>query len=305
MKKLLLITASLLAMPAIHARTMQLADPTIYAEGDTYYMYGTGSPSDYGFEVYTSRDLVNWEGPAGAKDGFALTKGDAFGTWGFWAPQVIKEGGKYYMIYTADEQIAVAGSASPLGPFTNATGKALEADTRRIDPFVLRASDGKTYLYHVRLDGENRICCSSPSGDLLPVVSAEAGTWEDTADADWRVCEGPTVIEYGGKYHLFYSANDFRNIDYAVGHAVADSPEGPWTKSPQPVISRHKLPGLNGTGHGDIFTDMQGNLRYVFHAHASENSVAPRQTLIITLVPTADGNFDLDPDSLIFPKIPD
>lgn len=299
MKAVLSVAMLSIALMAVAGRPIELADPTIFVEDGTYYLYGTSSPSDSGFEVYTSTDLENWQGPAGACGGWALRKGDAYGTRGFWAPQVLKVDTTYYMLYTADEHIAVARSASPLGPFVN-DGKCLPSDTRRIDPYLFRDADGKYYLYHVRLDGENKICVSTGDGDYANVLSAEAGTWEDTANADWRVAEGPTVIKHGGRYHLFYSANDFRNPDYAVGHATADSLVGPWRKSGAPVVSRHNT-GMNGSGHGDVFIDNNGAMRYVFHVHASDSTVAPRRTAIVTLIARADGTFAADSASVVFP----
>ena len=66
-----------------------LADPTIFYNEGTYYLYGTttgNSPlNGEGFQVYTSSDQKNWKGPVGAQSGLALKKGDAFGSQGFWA----------------------------------------------------------------------------------------------------------------------------------------------------------------------------------------------------------------------------
>jgi xylan 1,4-beta-xylosidase len=56
-------------------KTLMLADPHIFFHEGLYYLYGTASHQ--GFEVYASRDLKNWRGPVGAKNGFALKKGDA------------------------------------------------------------------------------------------------------------------------------------------------------------------------------------------------------------------------------------
>src|SRR5699024_9001651 len=129
-----------------------LADPTIFEDQGIYYLYGTkGDPriKGEGFLVYRSKDLKNWEGPIGATDGYALKKGDAYGTKGFWAPQIFKYESTYYMAYTANEHIAIATSDHPLGPFTN-SGQALKADVRQIDPYIY-FENGKAYLYHVRL----------------------------------------------------------------------------------------------------------------------------------------------------------
>ena len=95
--------------------------------------------------------------------------------------------------------------------------------------------------------------------------------------------EGPTVVKQEGKYYLFYSANHFLSPDYAVGYAVADSPTGPWRKAEgNPILSRSIL-GEHGTGHGDVFEGLDGQLYYVYHTHNSLQRATPRQTRIIPL----------------------
>ena len=274
-----------------------LADPTIFLNEGTYYLYGTKGDNTIegeGFLVYTSQDLKTWKGPAGINGGFALKKGDAFGTKGFWAPQVFKYDSKYYMAYTANEHIAIATSESPLGPFVN-DKKALEAPVKQIDPFIF-FDDGKAYLFHVRLQNGNRIFVAEMTSDLKQIktetltecITAEKG-WENTQNVDWPVSEGPTVIKKDNLYYLLYSANDFRNPDYAVGYATSESPLGPWIKSKtNPIISKENL-GLNGTGHGDLFLDKNGMLNYVLHTHLSDSVVAPRKTALVKVNLNAEG----------------
>ena len=266
------------------------ADPTIFMDTDgTYYLYGTGSNSGTGFYVYRSADMKNWQGPVGNANGFCLTGATAFGTTGFWAPQVVKRGDTYYIFYTANEQIAVATSTSPMGPFVQSEKKAIATPGKAIDPFVLFDTDGKVYLYHVRLQEGNRIFVAEMTDDLMGIKEETAKEcvhateqWENTAQASWSVTEGPTVLHLGDTYYLFYSANDFRNIDYAVGVATASSPFGPWRKSSQSVINRANI-GYYGTGHGDIFKDAQGQWNYVFHTHNSFTEVSPRKTAVVSL----------------------
>lgn len=299
--KLFALILSIASMGDTSAATTEnvcLADPTILVDGNTYYLYGTSRNSDMGFECYHSTDLVNWEGPVKV-----LKKGDAFGNQGFWAPQVVKVGNKFAMLYTANEQIAVAWAYSPLGPFTNDSKECIASDTRRIDPFYFTDNDGKSYLYQVRLDNGNKIYSQSIFGNLDSTDSSTLSKaisatlpWENTSNAEWTVTEGPTVINHDGKYYLFYSANDFRNPDYAVGYAIADSPEGPWVKHPEPIISRHNT-GLPGSGHGDIFTDKNGGLKYVFHSHNSQSEVSPRKTYIVDLTIDSTG-IHIDPATI-------
>lgn len=269
-----------------------LADPTIFAHDGTYYLYGTGSrsASRQGFEVYTSTDLKSWSGPHGARDGFALRKGDAFGTGGFWAPQVFAHRGKFYMAYTANEHIAIAESDSPLGPFTQAAKQPLAAPVKQIDPFVFM-DDGKTYLYHVRVaDGANRIFVaelkdefSGIKPDTLTQCITATQPWEDVDDAPWFVTEGPTVVKRGDLYYLIYSANHYRSKDYAVGYAVAGSPYGPWQKHEgNPILHRSDV-NSPGTGHGDLFRGTGNDLYYVFHTHHSDSEIGPRKTALIKI----------------------
>ena len=133
-----------------------LADPTVFFEDGVFYLYGTsGENPDLGFQVYVSKDLNSWR-LSGANSGFALRKEDVFGDKGFWAPQVFKRKGTYYMAYTANEEIAIAQATSPLGPFTQTTKRSLPADVKQIDPFVFFDGD-KAYLYQVRLKKGKRL----------------------------------------------------------------------------------------------------------------------------------------------------
>lgn len=282
----------------IRREEIRLADPTIFYHESVYYLYGTsGTDSNHGFEVYVSKDLKSWK-RSGSNGGFALRKGDSFGDKGFWAPQVFAHGGVFYMAYTANEQLAIATADSPLGPFTQAQKSHLPALGKEIDPYVFIDSDGKKYLYHVRLAEGNRLYVAELKDDFSG-IKAETLTyclhaeepWENTANADWTVSEGPAIIKHKGLYYFIYSANDFRNPDYAIGYAVAKSPLGPWTKSPSnPIFDRNDAK-INGTGHGDFFTSADGRLQYVLHTHDSDSKVAPRKTALLELefVPGTDG----------------
>ncbi len=270
-----------------------LADPTIFYENGVYYLYGTTTgnfPDGEGFQVYTSSDLKKWKGPVGAQNGLALKKGDAFGTKGFWAPQIFKFNGKYQIIYTADENIAMAISDSPLGPFKSDSKAPMFNLGKQIDPFVFVDQDGKKYLYHVRLTEGNRIFVAELKEDLsgikeetLKECISGVLPWENTQNVPWPVTEGPTILKHNGLYYMIYSANDFRNPDYAVGYATAKSPYGPWEKAVEsPIISRKDL-GINGVGHGDFFYDKKGKMKYVLHTHYSNNEVSPRKAGIIDI----------------------
>ena len=116
---------------------------------------------------------------------------------------------------------------------------------------------------------------------LRECINAEE-TWENTANEDWPVAEGPTVFKKDALYYLLYSANDYRNPDYAVGYAISRTLLGPWEKmKTNPLIS--KLDSNAGTGHGDLFYDKRGRMKYVLHTHLSNEEVGPRKTAILEL----------------------
>ncbi|WP_418892934.1 glycoside hydrolase family 43 protein [Limibacterium fermenti] len=268
---------------------IELADPTIFLYNDTYYLYGTGG--DKGFLVYSSTDLQEWKGPAGVREGYALKSGETFGTDWFWAPQVFKYKNSLYMAYAANEQIAIANSDSPLGPFTQSSPfRKISGTTTQIDPYLFIDDSGKPYLYYVRFEvnkpykiyvAELESDLSDIKTDPLLCVEAESG-WEK-ANPNQSVTEGPTVIKHQNLYYLFYSANYFGNIHYSVGYATSASPTGPWTKyGGNPIIDRLKI-GYNGSGHGDLFRDKNGNYKYVFHVHASNSEIHPRKTAIVDI----------------------
>ena len=63
--------------------------------------------------------------------------------------------------------------------------------------------------------------------------------------------EAPFIWSRNGKYYLFYSANSYEDGRYALGYAVSDSLEGPYTKARGPW-QRTADPASNG-GHVRTF----------------------------------------------------
>ena len=294
--------------PALHMgdegkSQVPLADPFILLDGDTYYAYGTHAAD--GIEVYTSTDLQTW-----TLGGLALDKRNTTATQWFWAPEVYKRGDTYYMYYSAEEHLFVATSSSPTGPFVQQGGYLLQAligDEKCIDGTVYTNEDGKMYLFFVRFTDGNVIwSCDLADDGLGPaegtslrrVLSATSG-WERKLG---KVAEGPFIVPYNGKYYLTYSANDFQSPWYGVGYATSSNLERGWTKYRyNPVVQN--VEGLFGTGHHSFFTDKEGRMRIVFHAHHGSNAVYPRRMYIGTMAFDGDGVLTLTPDSLIRPRL--
>lgn len=255
----------------------QGADPFILMYKGKYYHYATNMPD--GFTVQSSDDLINW-----TDEGYCLKKGDGvMGEKWFWAPELKVVGDKVYMVYVADEHLAVAVADSPLGPFKSAGGKWL-SERNAIDGSFFQDNDGKMYLYYVRFDGGN-VIYGAPLSDDLTTLDEEHEVELLRASEPWEtmlghVAEGPYMLKHNGKYYLTYTANDYRSIDYAVGYAVSDSPLGPFVKHQgNPVLKRDET--MNGPGHHSFTTAKDGKkLICVYHIHNSFTSVHPRLTCV-------------------------
>ena len=77
--------------------TVRLADPFVYESEGLYYMTGTTASAEAsGFDYYVSSDLVAWE-----YGGPLFRKSPAhFGAGAFWAPEVERYEGRFYMTYS-------------------------------------------------------------------------------------------------------------------------------------------------------------------------------------------------------------
>lgn len=293
------------------------ADPTIFYENGKFYLTGTRNIEPLGFTLLESDDLVSWTLSSATPDGMIVKKGESiYGDQGFWAPQIMKENDIYYLTYTANEQIAIASSKSIDKLFTQEKTGVIDSSEKNIDSFIFKDEDGKYYLYHVRLNDGNYIWVAEfdfEKGEIKPETLTKcfglSQSWEATpAYESVPIMEGPTVIKKDGIYYLFYSANHFESIDYAVGYATAKSPFGPWEKYPGNPIIHRTIVKENGSGHGDLFFDKNNNPYYVYHVHNSDSSVVPRKTRIIPLVfernsTTGFCDVSVKADKIIIPTI--
>lgn len=149
-------------------------DPYVLPDADgRYYMYGTGGGAKNGFAAYSSGDMVNWkyEGQV-----YTASGPNAWGIHSFWAPEVYRSNGKYYMFYSAqwkvnptneleNFRIGVAVANKPSGPFTDISIKPLfDPGYPVIDANVFVDSNGKAYLYYSR-------CCYKHA------VQSEVAAW--------------------------------------------------------------------------------------------------------------------------------
>lgn len=260
---------------------LPIADPYVLYHNGKYYAYGTRIN---GFEVYISEDLKHWR----RNESLALPPENSWGTRWFWAPEVyyVASKNRFYMFYSVDEHICVASATKPEGPFVQYEKKPIVANEKGIDTSLFIDDNGTPYLYYVRYVGG--IWVAEMNDDLRSIKTETLTKCISSAEEPWEriqgtIAEGPSVVKKGDTYYLIYSANHFESRDYAVGYATASSPKGPWKKySGNPILRRDKpaAAGLIGTGHGSPFISVDGNYKYIYHAHASILSVDPRSSYI-------------------------
>lgn len=266
-------------------------DPAVLKAPDGfYYSYATqsGTGSDTrNIQVARSADLVRWELLA---DALPEKPAWASRTQDFWAPHVHRDGGLYYLYYSAkpdaaltDESkglcLAVATAARPEGPFRD-SGRPLQCGPGfvNIDPMAYDdPATGKKLLYwgsgfgpiKVQELGPDRLGFapgSAPVDLVHPVKSEEASEYQ-------RLIEGAWVIRRRGFYYLFYSGDNCcgPKAHYGVMVARSRSATGPFetlaaaTGARGSVILERKGKWV-APGHNSIVRDGRGRDWILYHA---------------------------------------
>ncbi len=243
------------ALPRAHA------DPHIACFDGTYYIYpttdgikGWGSSS---FSCWSSKNLVTWKNEGVILD---FKKDLKWADIRAWAPCIARKSNKYYFYYSAEQQIGVAVSDTPTGPFKDPLGRPLiprgAFACQVIDPMVFLDDDGAAYLYFgqgncnvVKLN-ENMI-----SFDPLKVKRITPKGYN----------EGAFMLKRNGIYYLMWSSFDTRDPRYCVNYATGTSPTGPFTvASNNPVLKQRGV--VKGAGHHSVVR-IEGKDRWVIAYH--------------------------------------
>jgi arabinan endo-1,5-alpha-L-arabinosidase len=200
-------------------------DPCMAKEGDTYYLYSTGP----GITFYSSTDMKTWKlrgrvfqgEPSWARGVASRFNGHV------WAPDIVAHQGKYYLYY------AVSG----FGQITSAIGvtvnKTLNPDSpdyrwedkgivvrsvpgrdlwNAIDPSVIADEDGTPWMAFgsfwsgvklVKLDS-SWTALAEPQ-EWQSIAKRERSVLVDDSEAGPAAIEGPSIFKKGDYYYLFVS----------------------------------------------------------------------------------------------------
>ncbi|WP_320113603.1 glycoside hydrolase family 43 protein [Draconibacterium orientale] len=242
------------------------ADPAALVHNNTVFLYAghDEAPDDFNFYrmnewlVYSSTDMVNWkEHPVPLKTtDFEWAKGDA------WAAQVIERNGKFYWYVTVEhgsipgKAIGVAVADSPVGPFTDALGKALITNDMTtdktaitwddIDPTVYIDDDGQAYLYW-----GNTACYWAKLKDNMMELDGEI----HTVDLP-NFTEAPWIHKRGDWYYLSYAYQFPEKTAYAMSKSIT----GPWEY--KGILN--ELAGNSNTNHQAII-EFNDQWYFIYH----------------------------------------
>ena len=150
----------------LHPRTSAgYGDPAVLKVEDGWILVATSNDAPDAFPILHSRDLHHWE-----HRGFVFPEGEApdwtatgHRTGDFWAPEMARVGGEYWLCYTARKRnnalaIGLAKSDSPFGPWRD-LGRPLlaggDVNTTGIeDDTVLPVMSGGVIDSHIFIDDE-------------------------------------------------------------------------------------------------------------------------------------------------------
>ena len=145
---------------------------------------------------------------------------------------------------------------------------AFEEGVIRRDPSAVLKVDGTYYCWYTKGVGETvGFGSGDPDAKVFPwdqtevwfASSKDGWEWKEEGCAighgppgsyDDRACFTPEVLEHEGRFVLVYQtvkAPYTNRVIEEIAMATADSPHGPWTKSPAPIVS----PSQDGEWLGD------------------------------------------------------
>ncbi len=124
--------------------------------------------------------------------------------------------------------------------------------------------------------------------DGLSLVGSPKTILQNTLSWEGALVEGPWMVEHGGSFYLFYSANGYASTKYAIGVARASSPLGPFEKAGAPILT--SAAGFAGPGHGSVLIGPSGDWVHVYHSWlAGKVGQEPRALVLVDRIRWSGG----------------
>jgi len=244
-----------------------LADPNIKFEDGFYYLLATGKAPDGRFiPIYRSKDLVKWEFVRGAVERGG--KRD-WNYKNFWAPEVYKIKGKFYLYYTASTEVSPSNSGNRVGlavsdsiqgPYQNV---GIVVPHASIDGHVFFDEDKSMYIFYTIEHGNKDSLKAGQiyADKLLTPMQVAGKPVQIISHHSWQ--EGPFILHRNNIYFLTYSCGAWTDSTYHIRYAISKSVMGPYTEQPDTILKTNK--GVKGPGHHSFFIDKNGKDWIVYH----------------------------------------
>jgi len=297
-KQFRLITLLMSLSFAANAQTqsindINIRDPFILLEGETYYMYASSTENGIGgVAVYESTDLQNWT----EKKQVLTLPEENWSRGKIWAPEVHKYKGRYFLFATINDEhvwkeprpdwpayvcrgTQIFVSDSPLGPFVptqNEKDRNLHKTVHQQTPVDYMALDGTLYEENghpylvfchewVQIE-DGTVECVKLDKELATAKSKPLCLFKGS---DNPICK-PGQSSYitdgcflyrtkSGKLLMIWASFGPDGYAELIAESESGKIKGPWIQQKEPLFKEDG-------GHAMIFTDKEGNLRLVLHA---------------------------------------
>jgi GH43 family beta-xylosidase len=260
-------------------------DPSLLRTAGGWYVTSTSGEWLPAFPILHSTDLRRWR-----QVGSVLMRRPRWAVHDFWAPELVRRGGRALVYYAAQTRsgrrcLAVASAARVRGPYTD-HGPILCSRIGEIDPLPVRDEQGADWLVWKR-DGNSRgrptpilAAPLAPGGMSLAAPPHELFR----ANAAWErgLVEAPALLRQNGTFYMVYSAGRCcgQRCNYATGVARSASLLGPWEKRPEPILTGGG--GIRCPGHVGIARGPGGEPVLAYHAYV-RGDPSNRQLLMAPL----------------------
>ncbi|OXM74970.1 MULTISPECIES: glycoside hydrolase family 43 protein [Amycolatopsis] len=238
-------------------------DPDVLKIGSGYHAFATTGPSGR-IPVAAAADA---DGPwRVAGDALAADPPWADPKGGYWAPDVTRRADGTFLMYyaavsTRDRHrcIGTAVANSVAGPYQPTGDGPLicdPGDQGDIDPQTFQARDGTRYLLYKGErpgGGTSAIFVQKMTQDGTATDGPRTEILRADRPEENGVVEAPVITQRGGRFVLFYSADDFRNTTYQTRYATASALTGPYTKAGRPLLTTESIGrATEGPGGADV-----------------------------------------------------
>ena len=271
----------------------QLRDPCILVEDGVYYAYGTG--------------WVCWKNASGNlatgwKSLGVVAQKPTHSDDNYWAPEVHKYNGAYYMFttyhstQTGHRGCTILKSNSPEGPFIEITnGQITPHDWDAIDGTFYVDPDGQPWMIFVHEwtstdDGVGRMAAAKLSDDLTHFISepVELFRADDPAWSKGNVTDGCWMYRCeDGQLLMLWSNWDSAGYCVGIARSADGRVDGTWTQDKELLYSKSMTGEYDG-GHGMLFTDTDGQMYLSIHSPNS-SSAGRKETPVFIPVREQDG----------------